>query len=188
VRFVSAVVSHAAQLGAGHSLPPEGTAASQQAVHQSGRDLAANLSRHGQGVAYFAARELQQQIREITRLFSDNEITHAFGASDMWQVIEQVATLDLGGAPGLVRQRTRADTGATIIRWLASRRGVLRRPGPVIVLKDDDIRKRRTGKKRAGPTDYDLVNACDQWLAVADIPGTHGERDAEPDEPPGQRE
>ena len=49
-------------------------------------------------------------------------------------------------------------------------RDLLLRLAPVDILKDDDIRKRRTAasqdKMRRHTTDYDLVNACGQWLAV----------------------
>jgi hypothetical protein len=166
LRFVSAVTTYAEQL-------QRGTPLSQQAVRESARDLAGNLSLHGYGLAYFAARELQQEIQEIITLLSNNEIKTAFGARDMWQVIEQVATLDLGGSPNILRQRTRAGAGSAIIRWLANRRSLLLSARPVNVLKDAVIGKRRSGPKPAtDPNDYDLVNACEQWLAVTGTPDT----------------
>ena len=95
---------------------PSGVSA--ELVRKSGRDLAANLSLYGYGVAYFAATEMQAQIRDIMRVLGDEEILSAYGARDLWQVVDQVATLELGGARNGVRQRTMATSGATIIRWL----------------------------------------------------------------------
>ena len=43
----------------------------------------------------------------------------AYGARDMWQVIDQVATLELGGARNSARYRTLATCGAIITTWLA---------------------------------------------------------------------
>ena len=66
-------------------------------VRKAARDLAANLSLHGYGWANFMATELRQQIKDATELLSDKQIQSAFGARDMWQVIDQVAMQELGG-------------------------------------------------------------------------------------------
>src|SRR5207237_3346647 len=92
-----------------------------QLVRKSGSDLANNLSLHGYGMAYFAATELQKQIKEVITLLSDPDIKMAYGARDPWQVIDQVATLELGGAKNSVRYRTMATAGVTIMAWLAKR-------------------------------------------------------------------
>lgn len=172
LRFLSAVNSFQRQLSVDDLLrgkiPPP---LSQEQVGRSGRDLAANLSMHGYGIAYFAARELQDQLQTITDLLSSQEILKAFGARDMFQFIDQVAASELGGTRNSSRYRTLADAGAVIIRWLANRRDMLISLRQVQVLKPGDIRKRRTAeslKKKASvdPTDYDLVQACEQWLAA----------------------
>lgn len=170
LRFLAAVSTYAGQLSTDTTLRPKAeTVARQEPVRRSGRDLASNLSLHGYGLAYFAAKQLQGQIQEITHLLSDSVIKNAYGARDMWQVIERVVTLELGGSQNLVRYRTQAESGSIIIRWLANRRSLLLRPRPSIVLKDDDIRKHRTAAKNKTstyPTDCDLVNACKQWLTA----------------------
>jgi hypothetical protein len=178
LRFISAVTAYSDQLTAGQPLPPGGAALRQESVRESARDLATNLSRQGSGLAYFAARELQQQIQEIMQLLSDNEIKSAFAARDLWQVIDQVATLDLGARPNVLRHRTQAEAGATVIRWLTNRRSLLLRPSPVIILKDNDLTRQRAGPKPTiTPTDYDLVRACGQWLVVAGTPETPSDGD-----------
>ncbi len=92
---------------------------SHQQVRKSARDLASNLSLHGYGMAYYAALELQEQIKFMIKLLGDKEIKSAYGARDMWQVIDQVAALELGGAKTSSRYRTLATCGAIITRWLS---------------------------------------------------------------------
>jgi hypothetical protein len=74
-----------------------------------------------------------------------------------------------GSHPNVRRSRTRAETGRIIIRWLANHRNRLAGPAPKL-FKEEQLRERRTAatpeKQRTYPTDYDLVYACDQWLAM----------------------
>jgi hypothetical protein len=171
MRFVSAVSSVIRQNNVDELLKakfPGGV--SQQQVRKAGRDLAANLSLHGYGMAYFMATELQKQVKDVIKLLSDADIRNAYGARDMWQVIDQVATLELGGSKNSVRYRTMAASGAIIIAWLAKHARDLSSTtfGPIIDI--DEIRQpspRKSGTKpTTDPTDFDLVNACEQWLAV----------------------
>ncbi len=190
LRFVSGVSSFQRQVTIENLLRPGGAgipgAVSQEQVRKSGRDLAGNLSLHGYGIAYFAATELQDQIKEIQKLLSDPEIKNAYGARDMWQVVDQVATLELGGAKNSVRYRTMAHSGAVIIRWLANRAPILASSSLERVLKEEDIRSQISAKKRdmVEPTDFDLVNACEQWLAVTGTPEAQVEEWSQPSEAP----
>jgi hypothetical protein len=157
---------------------------SQEQVRKSGRDLAANLSLHGYGVAWFAATELQNTINDIIALLSSPEVKMAFGARDMWQVIDQVATLELGGAKNSVQQRTLATSGSVIIRWLAERAQLLASPSTLTIIDLNQIRNpmpRSSGQKSTtNPTDRDLVDACEQWLAVTGTQDTSVEQYAQP--------
>jgi hypothetical protein len=81
--------------------------------------LAANLSLRGYGIAPAAAFELQDQLREVIAVLSDAEIQSAFGARDMWQVIDQVAERYLDGAKSSERYCTLAQSGASVIDWLS---------------------------------------------------------------------
>src|SRR5207249_3525311 len=93
-----------------------------------------------------------------------------YGARDMWQVIDQVAALELGGAKNSVRYRTMAASGAIIIAWLAKKSRQLASSTfePILdIIEIQNPSPRSNGSKAtADPTDYDLVNACEQWLAV----------------------
>lgn len=153
---------------------------SAEQVRKAGRDLAANLSLYGYGVAYFAATELQTQIREILAVFGDDEVRSAYGARDVWQVIDQVATLELGGARNSVRQRTMATAGATIIRWLARNIDKLTSIGHGIFLDPTPNPFDPRHKPMSNPTDRDLIDACEQWLAVT---GTSDQRVEEYSQP-----
>jgi hypothetical protein len=118
------------------------------AVRKAAHHLAANLSRHGYGIGYFAASSLQVQINEAVRLLSLPEIRAAYGARNMWHVIEVVSGSELGGAVHVVRQRTLAASGLVIVRWLAG----LGRPRPRSVTI---------------PRYPELVSASEAWIAAA---------------------
>jgi hypothetical protein len=188
LRFVSAVSSFTRQATLENlltsSLP---NAVSQEQVRKAGRDLAANLSLYGYGMAYFAATELQTQIREIIEVLSDPDVKGSYGARDMWQVIDQVAALELGGARNSVRYRTMAQSGAVIIRWLANNASRLSGVGRLKLLDETAIRLARvSGRPTVDPTDRDLVDACEQWLAVTGTSDARVEQYAQPVEGPNQ--
>jgi hypothetical protein len=171
LRFLSAVSAYARQLDTGANSARGGTPASQADVHRTARALAVNLTHHGHGLAGFAAKDLQLEIQQIIELLSDPEIQGAFGARDMWQVIETVAATYLGGATNIPRHRVRAQNGSTILSWLAKHGKQLLRPQKVDLLDVNCIRKKRKaakGKETTDPTDYDLLNAVEQWLASTD--------------------
>lgn len=189
LRFVSAVSSFARQVTVDNLLRARVPGAvSGEQVRKSGRDLAANLSLHGYGVAHYAAADLQSQIKDVIALLSNEEIRSAYGARDMWQVVEQVSAFELGGARSSSRYRTLATSGAVIIAWLAKKAEHLSgsyQPSPIEM---DEVRRptsRAQGTKAtADPTDRDLVDACEQWLAVTGTPEQRVEEFSQPAEPP----
>ena len=93
---------------------------SQEQVRKAGRDLGANLSRNGYGIAYFAATEMQKTILEFRDVLKNPDLRNAFGARDMGQVIDNVNVNYLGGARNTHRYRTQTRAGAIIIRWIAT--------------------------------------------------------------------
>jgi hypothetical protein len=179
VSFVSIVGMYSAEL---QSLPPGERSVGPEEVLVSGRDLALNLSTHGQGLAWFAARDLKPESQQVIDLLSDVELQNAFDAKDEWQVIYKVAATELGARPNVPRAHTRAQSGVIILRWLANRRARLLRPRSANILKHEDICEGRTAasqnkKATVHPTDADLVTACEQWLGVS------GTQEAELKEP-----
>jgi len=175
LRFVSAVSAFARQLSVDNlvkgGIPMRFR---QEQVKKAGRDLAANLSLYAYGVTYFAATELQQQINEVIELLSDDEVKLAYGARDMWSVVEQVSALELGGPRDTIRYRTMAGAGAIIIRWLANKAQALADVGTGDIIDVAEILRPRVrplgSKATINPFDSDLVNGCERWLAVTGTP------------------
>ncbi|WP_295386050.1 hypothetical protein [uncultured Thiodictyon sp.] len=190
LRFVSAVSSFSRQLTVErllrNSVP---MAVTQEQVRKSGRDLAANLSLHGYGIAYFAATELQQTIIEFRDLLQNPEIRGAFGARDMWQVIDQVNATYLGSNRNTQRYRTQARAGAVIIRWLANNGRKLSGGYGIDAISVDaltspQLRSLGSANPTVDPTDWDLVQACEQWLAVGGVQDQSVEQYSQPIESP----
>jgi hypothetical protein len=160
---------------------------SHQQIRKAARDLAVNLSLHGYGMAFYAALDLQAQIKFMIGLLGDKEVMANYGARDMWQVVDQVATLELGGAKTSSRYRTLATCGAIITAWLANNADRIRRPGgPIIDIDEVRQPKPRTDGSKAttSPTDADLVNACELWLADTATGDTVIDQMAQPRETP----
>jgi hypothetical protein len=184
LRFLSAVSSFVRQVTVDDLLRSRiPNSVSEELVRKSGRDLAANLSLHGYGIAYFAGTELQEHINDVLALLNDQEIKAAYGARDMWQVVEQVSALELGGTRNIVRHRTMAQTGAVIVAWLTTRAAKLSSSVPVSVIDQNAIRfnTRPDGVKATeNPSDKDLYDAAEQWLAVTGTSDTRVEEFAQP--------
>ncbi len=168
LNFVSIVGMYSAEL---QSLPPGERSVSAEEVLVSGRHLAVNLSAHGHGFAWFAAKDFKPETQHVLELLADAELQSALDAKDPGQVIHNVAAAELGVWPNVPRAHTRANSGVIIIRWLANRRARLLRPSSANILRHEDIVEGRTAasqNKKANlyPTDSDLVTACERWLGV----------------------
>lgn len=190
LRFLSAVSSFSRQLSVDRMLRSNvPVAVSQEQVRKAGRDLAANLSRNGYGIAYNAAIEMQQSILDFKTVLTNPDLRNVFGARDMWQVIDLVNANYLGGARNTHRFRTQSRNGAIIIRWLANHVQALTNiAGPVLLIDQivdpQMFRVESNHKPTIDPTDWDLVNACEQWLAVGGVQGQSVEQYAQPIEAP----
>ena len=148
-RFVSSVSNFARQPDV--SDPLRTTA--RRAVWQSARALAMQLSAWGSGSPFFAAQELAREVNRIRDLLQDRALRGAFGARDMWGVIDQVTTNELGGAVNVTRYRARALAGSALLQWLADHADALQNnPEPPA---DADV------------PDAALRKAVAQWLALA---------------------
>jgi hypothetical protein len=157
IRFLSAVSA----LGRETGITERRTVTSEQ-VFKSARDLAVNLSLHGYGLAHFAAIEMQDIINNIKRTLSAPDILAAYGTRDIWQLVERVSNMYLGGAVNGVRQRTMATSGANIMLWLADK-------SPNLV-----------GTYRSLQVDTIVISHVERWLAVTGTPDSAVERYQEP--------
>ncbi len=187
IRFVSSVSNFVRQNEVDQLLRSRTPAPiNQQQVRKSARDLAGNLTLHGYGMAHFAGRELTQQINTTIKLLGDPEIKGAYGAKDMWQVVDQVATYDLGGAKTSSRYRTLASCGLIITAWIS--RNIARIVSPTAPIIDmSQVRFPNFGdghNATTEPNDYDLVNACELWLADTATTDSQVEAMSQPREAP----
>ena len=98
----------------------------------------------------------------------------------------QVATYDLGGARTSSRYRTLATCGTIITAWLANNvNRINKATGPLISI--DEVRNPPVAsdhKATKNPNDYDLVNACELWLADTATSDSQVEELAQPREAP----
>lgn len=187
MRFVSSVSSFVRQNTVDNLLRSNIPGAiSQQQVRKSARDLATNISSHGYGIAYPMATELQKEINDVMAILKNNEIQNAYGAKDLWQLVDQVAGLELGGAKNSVKYRTMASSGATVFAWLANKSRQLASNSYVPILDVAQLQNAPSysTKPTTNPADFDLVGACDQWLAVTGTQEDSVEQAAQPVEAP----
>lgn len=189
MRFISSVSSLVRQKTADQILRANIPAAiSQQQVRKAARDLALNLSSHAYGMSLYFAIEMQDQIRLMIQLLSNKEIMSVYGARDMWQVIDQVATLELGGARNSARYRTMATCGAIITAWLSNNVTRYNSAAARVVIDVDEVLSSDPAtagpKATTNPTDFDLVNACELWLADTGTSDMRVEELSEPREAP----
>ena len=151
LRFVSAVSAYVREREVDQLLkepPPYGV--SDEQLRQAARDLASALSVRGSGVAQAAVRELEHQMNFAVELLSASEITSSYDVRNMWQVVDRVAQAELGGARNSSRYRALARAGAIITAWLANRTSA--------------------AGSRAAPSDGDLIDASERWLAETGTP------------------
>jgi hypothetical protein len=148
IRFLSAASLSGRQNALSNTrLVTTGAYVTAEQVFKSAKDLAVNLSLHGYGIGYFAAIELQQLIKNVKAMLSYPDVIAAYGVRDVWQLVERVSQMYLGGSVNGVRQRTMAHHGAKIIEFLSDNAGIL--SGPVVGL------------------DLTSINSnIEQWLAV----------------------
>jgi hypothetical protein len=66
-----------------------------------------------------AAPLLIAHLREALEILDDPEILDAYGARDIWQLVDTLARLELGREFDVVRARTMAAAGTLMIGWLA---------------------------------------------------------------------
>src|SRR5688572_27810299 len=137
LRFIASVSSVADQTAI---QDPAERRVRQEEVRQAGRDLATNLSLHGSGFTYFAAGNLQSQIKTISNLLSASDVRSAYAARSMWEVIDKVSSYDLGGPRNITRYRTMAESGSNIISWLVRKASDLVRESGRPILANQDRR------------------------------------------------
>src|SRR5262249_25581195 len=95
IRFLSAVSLFNRQnnplIGTNRNVLTTGALVTPEQIFKSAKDLAVNLSLHGYGIGYFAAIEVQKLINTVKTMLSFPDVIAAFGAKDIWQLVERVS-------------------------------------------------------------------------------------------------
>ncbi len=81
------------------------------------RALAANLSLHSSGLA----RKIHAHLAAAVELLASPEALQAFGAHDLWELVETVSARHHEPAVDTMALRARAVTGTAALEWLADR-------------------------------------------------------------------
>jgi hypothetical protein len=104
----------------------------------------------------------------------------------VWQLVDQVAGLELAGAKNSVKYRTMASAGATVFAWLAQKAKLLASNSyaPILDITQLQLPPSYSTNATTNPSDFDLVGACDQWLAVTGTQEDSVEQAAQPVEAP----
>lgn len=134
-------------------------------VWRAARALAANTSAHGAGLIA-AVRRLSVDANALRAALEAPDIQRAFGARDMWQVIERIVSLELGGAVNVQRFRRLAQAGSSILQWLADHADALNKPQPLAT----DPPPRVSG----------LIDVVESWLASSGAARGISDNEAEP--------
>ena len=85
---------------------------------RAGQALARNASRHSNGLSG-VVRKLAADANLLRNVLRAPDILSAYGARDMWQVIDLVSRNEFGGAANVHRYRSLAESGSKIFAWLA---------------------------------------------------------------------
>ncbi len=126
LRFLVAVSMFARQQGASGLLAPRTPA--NTAVRAAVRALAANASAHGGEIVQRAARRLIDEVHQLLGLLNEPELLAAFGARNVWQLIDRVHRQHLGEPSHVARYRSQAAAGSRIFDWLAEQAATLSDP------------------------------------------------------------
>ena len=168
MRFMVAVSMFVRQQGVANLLQPATPANAN--VRNAARALAANASAHGGGTVRHAGRVFSEEVRQLVELLSESELLQAFGARDMWQVIDQVNRNELGGARNVARYRAQAEAGSRVLQWLAAHAAQLSSAAQTEPEDPAD--------------DADLAQAVEQWLAATGVADESVQQYSQPVESP----
>ena len=90
------------------------------AVTWAADELHSNVDRHIDEPALAAIATLRAQLADALAILADAELLNAYGARDPWQLVDQLARLELGAAPDAGRRQALAAAGTVVIGWLAT--------------------------------------------------------------------
>jgi len=144
-------------------------------VRKAGRDLAANLSLYGWAATQFAARRLRQHIESALAILNQPSVQKSYGATNLYQVIERVASSEFNLTPNIVKHRTMAEAGKQLIDLVAKYHFVWNRSNGLPVFAEPG-----TKGEIDDPDKTSFFTLTQQWLAVNGIKDAQVDQYAEP--------
>jgi hypothetical protein len=154
LRFISSLAEYDRQRRLGDLLDGAGRALSLtgESVRNSGRALGSNASAFGWGGTPFAARRMNAHIQQALEILKDPNIQKVYGVTNLYAVIERVASSEFGQSPNIVKYRTMAESGKAILNFIAKYARVWTKTGLKPLFEETD----RLG--RAIPGDIPAVD------------------------------
>jgi hypothetical protein len=131
----------------------QGTGALTARVAAVALALGQALSDRAVGVTGFAGREIVAHVRAALDLLRDPELARALGGGGVWQILRLQAPSLLGRAVDPTPHLDRAQSGLTILEWIAARAAMLE-SGAVGIGRDDPV-----------------VQAAQRWRAAGGVAG-----------------
>lgn len=163
-------------------------------VRKAGRDLAANLSLYGWGGTHFAARRLRQHIDQALDILKQPSVQKAYGVTNIYGVIERVASSEFNTVPNIVKNRTMAEAGKAIIDIVAKHADKWSRTGTAPLFSELPAGFSSSGGTFGLPTNFlvvtpdipdedrdTLLRQTQYWLAVNGIKDAQVDKYSEPE-------
>lgn len=126
---------------------------------QAAQDLARHASLRADGLWGIALR-VAADVNAVRDILRAPEVAKAYGARDMWQLIDAVSRRDLGGPAQVARHRALAESGSAILAWLAAHTARLNK-----------VPARPLARSVMAAA---LVDAVGQWIATGRSDATNG--------------
>jgi hypothetical protein len=149
-------------------------------IRKSGRDLASNLSLYGWAATQFAARRLRQHVESALNILKQPAVQKAYGVTNLYQVIERVASSEFNSTPNIVKHRTMAEAGKQVIDIVAKYAHVWNKSDGTPLFNEST-----TGEGiRSDISDEDksiLLVQTQYWLAVNGVKDAQVDQYAEPE-------
>lgn len=145
-------------------------------VRKAGRDLAANLSLYGWAATQFAARRLRGHIEVALGILNQPTVQSAYGATNLYQVIERVSSSEFNMTPNIVKYRTMAESGKELIDLIAKYHFVWNKSNGIPVFVEGDFPGEIGGADKTS-----FFTLTQQWLAVNGIKDAQVDQYSEPE-------
>lgn len=113
-RLATAIAARDAAAGAGAA-----HGADADAVEWAAGELRSNIDAHVGADELTAIAQLRAQLGDALAILSDGHLLNAYGARDSWQLIDQLARLEIGAEPDIPRHNALAAAGTVLIASLA---------------------------------------------------------------------